>query len=210
MMEKLQQVQGVAAPLPRTNIDTDIITPMEYLTTAGKKTMHEHTFAPLRFMADGRENPDFILNKPGYRGAPILIAGRNFGCGSSRETAVWGIRGLGIRGVIAESFGDIFFNNCFQNSVLPIRLPAETIAELMAEAGDDQGNTQFQVDVATRTLTTPSGRSITFDLTPDRQAALLEGLDEIGQTLKDDGETTAFQDRDRKARPWIYDLGSMD
>ena len=209
-MEKLQQLQGVAAPLPRANIDTDIITPTARLNTASKHNMHEYTFEPLRFLADGSENPDFVLNKPGYRGASILIAGRNFGCGSSRETAVWGIRGLGIRCVIAESFGDIFFNNCFQNSVLPIRLPAETVAELMVEAGADQGNMQFQVDVASRTLTTPSGRVITFDLTPDRQAALLEGLDEIAQTLKDDADTTAFQDRDRTARPWIHELGRIE
>ena len=209
-MEKLQQLQGVAAPLPRANIDTDIITPMARLNTASKHNMHEYTFEPLRFLADGSENPDFVLNKPGYRGASILIAGRNFGCGSSRETAVWGIRGLGIRCVIAESFGDIFFNNCFQNSVLPIRLPAETVAELMVEAGADQGNMQFQVDVASRTLTTPSGRVITFDLTPDRQAALLEGLDEIAQTLKDDADTTAFEDRDRTARPWIHELGRIE
>ena len=209
-MEKLQLLQGVAAPLPRANIDTDIITPMAYLMTGNRETMHEHTFEPLRFLSDGSENPDFILNKPGYRDAAILITGRNFGCGSSRETAVWGIRGLGIRCVIAESFGDIFFNNCFQNSVLPIRLPVETIAELMAEAGDDQGNTQFQVDVASRTLTTPSGRTITFDLTPDRQTALLEGLDEISQTLKEDAATAAFQARDRTARPWIYNLGAID
>ena len=209
-MEKLQQLQGVAAPLPRANIDTDIITPMARLNTASKHNMHEYTFEPLRFLADGSENPDFVLNKPGYRGASILIAGRNFGGGSSRETAVWGIRGLGIRCVIAESFGDIFFNNCFQNSVLPIRLPAETVAELMVEAGADQGNMQFQVDVASRTLTTPSGRVITFDLTPDRQAALLEGLDEIAQTLKDDADTTAFQDRDRTARPWIHELGRIE
>jgi 3-isopropylmalate/(R)-2-methylmalate dehydratase small subunit len=209
-MEKLQQLQGVAAPLPRANIDTDTITPMAYLNNASRQNMHEHTFEPLRFLADGSENPDFILNKPGYRDATILIAGRNFGCGSSRETAVWGIRGLGIRCVIAESFGDIFFNNCFQNSVLPIRLPAETVAELMAEAGDDQGNTQFQVDVASRTLTTPSGRIVTFDLPADRQAALLEGLDEVEQTLKDDADTTAFQDKDHAARPWIYDLGNIE
>ncbi|MDE0945053.1 MAG: 3-isopropylmalate dehydratase small subunit, partial [Alphaproteobacteria bacterium] len=149
-MEKLQQLQGVAAPLRRANIDTDIITPMKYLTNANWREMHEHAFEPLRFLGDGSDNPDFILNKPGYRDSVILITGKNFGCGSSRETAVWGILGLGIRCVIAESFGDIFFNNCFQNSVLPIRLPAETIAELMEEASDDQGNLQFQVDVATR------------------------------------------------------------
>ncbi|MBT7758275.1 MAG: 3-isopropylmalate dehydratase small subunit, partial [Rhodospirillaceae bacterium] len=110
-MEKLQQLKGVAAPLPRANIDTDIITPMKYLTSAPPDNLHDHTFEPLRFMADGSENPDFILNKPGYRDSVILIAGRNFGCGSSRETAVWGIKGMGIRCVIAESFGDIFFNN---------------------------------------------------------------------------------------------------
>ncbi|MFP6695716.1 MAG: 3-isopropylmalate dehydratase small subunit [Alphaproteobacteria bacterium] len=209
-MEKLQSLAGVAAPLPRANIDTDIITPMKFLTNARFDNMHERAFEPLRFLADGGENPDFILNNPGYRNAKFLITGRNFGCGSSRETAVWGIKGLGIRCVIAESFGDIFFNNCFQNSVLPIRLPAETIAELMAEAGDDQGNMQFQVDVATRTLTTPSGRSITFDLTVDRQTSLLEGLDDIAQTMKDDADTAAFQTKDRTERPWIYDLGTID
>jgi 3-isopropylmalate/(R)-2-methylmalate dehydratase small subunit len=209
-MEKLQRIQGVAAPLPRANIDTDIITPMKYLTSADWENLHKHTFEPLRFLSDGSENPEFILNKPGYRDSVFLIVGRNFGCGSSRETAVWGIRGLGIRCVIAESFGDIFFNNCFQNSVLPIRLPAATIAELMAEAGDDQGNMQFQIDVASRTLTTPSGRTITFELTPDRQTALLEGLDDVEQTMREDPATTAFQSKDRKERPWIYDLGTID
>lgn len=209
-MDKLQKLQGVAAPLPRANVDTDIITPMGHVIHANRDNMHERTFEPLRFLPDGKDNPEFVLNQPAYRDAVILITGRNFGCGSSRESAVWGIRGLGIRCVIAESFGDIFFNNCFQNSVLPIRLPAETISDLLAEAGDDQGNMQFQVDVASRTLTTPSGRTITFDLTPDRQTALLEGLDDIGQTLQEDDATAAFQDRDRTARPWIYDLGRID
>ena len=209
-MEKLQTLQGVAAPLPRANIDTDIITPAKLLVEANKDNMHERTFEPLRFLPGGGDNPDFILNKPGYRDAKILITGKNFGCGSSRESAVWGLRGLGIRCVIAESFGDIFFNNCFQNSVLPIRLSAEVIADLMTEAGDDQGNMQFQIDVAQRTLTTPSGRIITFELTADRQTALLEGLDDVSQTLKDDTDTAAFQDRDRLARPWIYQLGTID
>ena len=209
-MEKLQTLQGVAAPLPRANIDTDIITPAKLLVEANKDNMHERTFEPLRFLPGGGDNPDFILNKPGYRDAKILITGKNFGCGSSRESAVWGLRGLGIRCVIAESFGDIFFNNCFQNSVLPIRLSAEVIADLMTEAGDDQGNMQFQIDVAQRTLTTPSGRIITFELTADRQTALLEGLDDVSQTLKDDTDTAAFQDRDRLVRPWIYQLGTID
>lgn len=209
-MEKLQTLQGVAAPLPRANIDTDIITPAKLLVEANKDNMHERTFEPLRFLPGGGDNPDFILNKPSYRDAKILITGKNFGCGSSRESAVWGLRGLGIRCVIAESFGDIFFNNCFQNSVLPIRLSAEVIADLMTEAGDDQGNMQFQIDVAQRTLTTPSGRIITFELTADRQTALLEGLDDVSQTLKDDTDTAAFQDRDRLARPWIYQLGTID
>jgi 3-isopropylmalate/(R)-2-methylmalate dehydratase small subunit len=193
----------------RPNIDTDIITPAGRLMDASPETMHQFTFEPLRFLPDGGENPDFVLNQPAYRGAVILVTGPNFGCGSSRETAVWGIKGLGIRCVIGESFGDIFFNNCFQNSVLPIRLPAEQVAELAAEAGADQGNRQFTIDVAARTITTPSGRELPFELPDDRQEALLEGLDDIGQTMKHDGAIGEFQERDRQARPWIYLSGQQ-
>ena len=209
-MDKFTTLSGVAAPLPMVNVDTDMIIPKQFLKTIKRTGLGVHLFDELRRTPDGKEIDDFVLNQPLFHDACILIAGANFGCGSSREHAPWALADYGLRAIIAPSFADIFFNNCFQNSVLPIRLPAEVVADLMAEAGDDQGNTQFQVDVAARTLTTPSGRSITFDLTPDRQTALLEGLDDIGQTMKEDAETAAFQDKDRTARPWIYELGTID
>ena len=203
-MEKLQQIDGVAAPLMRANIDTDIITPGKRIATTEREKMGEIAFEPLRFNDDGSENPDFVLNQDRYRDAQVLITGPNFGCGSSRETAVWALRGLGIRCVIGESFGDIFYNNCFQNSVLPVRLSAEEIAELATEVGPDRNNLSVQIDVAAKIITAPSGRVMHFELAPDRQQALLQGLDDIAQTLQHAEAIAKFQANDRTSRSWIH------
>ena len=202
-MEKLQQLKGVAAPLPRANIDTDIITPMKYLTSATPDNLHDHTFEPLRFMADGSENPDFILNKPGYRDSVILIAGRNFGCGSSRETAVWGIKGMGIRCVIAESFGDIFFNNCFKNGILPIKLAPDVVERLM-KAAERGANATMTVDLENQEITDPDGGTIPFDAEAFRKHCLLNGLDDIGITMEKVDRIDAFEAAHNASQSWLY------
>lgn len=206
-MEKSTRLTGVAAPLMRPNIDTDTITPMRRIVSLPQERLHEYAFEPLRFRDDGSDNPDFVLNRPRFRGAPIMIAGPNFGCGSSRETAVWAMHQLGIRSVIAASFGEIFFGNCFKNGMLPIQLPAETVDRLAAEAEAESNETRFTIDLHTCTITTPAGESIPFEVDPGRREALLEGLDEIEMTLKRADEIAGFQTRDREARPWIYALG---
>ena len=203
-MEKFSQIDGLAAPLMRANIDTDIITPGKRIATTERDKMGEIAFEPLRFNPDGSENPDFVLNQDRYRGAEVLVTGPNFGCGSSRETAVWALRGLGIRCVIGESFGDIFYNNCFQNAVLPVRLPAEAVAELAGELGPDRNTLTVRVDLPAQTVTLPSGKVMSFDVPAERKQALLEGLDDISMTLQYADDIADFQARDRAARPWIY------
>jgi 3-isopropylmalate/(R)-2-methylmalate dehydratase small subunit len=161
-------------------------------------------FEAWRFRPDGSDDPDFVLNQPAYRGAAILVAGANFGCGSSREGAVWALKGMGLRCVIAESFGDIFFNNCFQNGVLPIRLPADAVRRLAAECSG--GNAQVTVDLVRQTVMSPHGERLDFEIEPMRRTALLEGLDEIGLTLKHADAIAAYQTSDKAARPWVWCL----
>lgn len=206
-MEQFTRLTGVAAPLMRPNVDTDTITPIRRIISLPQERLHEFAFEPLRFREDGSDNPDFVLNKPRFQGAPIMIAGKNFGCGSSRETAVWAMHQLGIRSVIAASFGEIFFGNCFKNGMLPIVLPAETVDRLAAEAEAETNETRFTIDLRACTITTPTGEVIPFQVDPARREALLEGLDEIETTLKRADEIADFQARDRAARPWIYALG---
>jgi len=204
-MEKFTRLTAVAAPLLQRNVDTDVIIRIERLITLDRKELGPHAFAPLRYRADGSENPDFVLNRRPYRDAKILIAGENFGCGSSREGAVWALWGMGLRSVIAPSFGDIFFNNCFQNGLLPIVLEAVTV-ERLAKLVEAAPGTPLTVDLDASVIQTPAGERIPFAADPGRRAALLAGLDEIGQTLQRDGEIADFQARDRQSRPWIYDL----
>ena len=201
-MEPWTNITGVAAPLLVQSIDTDVISPMNRLLQGGDALL-KYAFEPLRYRQDGSPNPDFVLNQPEYQGAQILLAGANFACGSSRETAVWAIAGLGFRCVIAPSFGDIFFKNCFQNGVLPIVLPTEQVAALASEAKAGA----FHVDLQRCKITSPSGREIEFVVHPLRRAALLAGLDEIAMTLEREGEIAAFEARDREVRPWIYRFG---
>jgi 3-isopropylmalate/(R)-2-methylmalate dehydratase small subunit len=199
-MQAFTTLTARAAPLPQANIDTDVIIRIERLTGGDPAGLGQWAFEALRYRPDGSENPDFVLNQPVYRGASILIAGPNFGCGSSREGAVTALMGLGLRCVIAESFGDIFYSNCCQNGLLPIRLTQAEVAALAAQtaAGD------FTVDLVARRVTAPDGTAFAFSIDPLRRAALIEGLDELGLTLKQMDHIRAWQAEDRRDRPWVW------
>jgi 3-isopropylmalate/(R)-2-methylmalate dehydratase small subunit len=201
-MTPFTTVSGRAAPLMKANIDTDVIVRIERLTAGAGDKLGLYALEALRYLPDGTENPDFVLNQPKYRQAPILIAGRNFGCGSSREGAVWALMALGLRCVIAESFGDIFYGNCFQNGLLPIRLTEATIQKLVEESLVHDG--AFTVDLERCTLATPTGHEIVFSVDPLRRESLLAGLDDVGLTLKCDDDIERWQAADRRARPWIW------
>jgi len=198
-MEPWKTLSSVAAPLLIESIDTDVISPMKRMLEGGDAIV-KYAFEPLRYRADGSLNPDFVLNQAAYRDARILLAGPNFACGSSRETAVWAIAGLGLRCVIAPSFGDIFFKNCFQNGVLPIVLPLREVEALAAEASTGE----LRVDLERCELVTSSGRNLPFAVHPFRRRALLAGLDDIDATLERGSEISSFQTRDALVRPWVY------
>jgi 3-isopropylmalate/(R)-2-methylmalate dehydratase small subunit len=206
-MEKFTTLTGVAAPLLRPNINTDIVIRIERLMYTPKGQLRPHCFEAWRYRPDGSEDPDFVLNKPAYRGAKILLAAENFGCGSSREQAVWSLWDMGFRCVVAPSFGDIFYGNCFQNGMLPIILPSAVIAELAAEieaaAGRQANETDITVDLERNLITTPAGRRIPFTTDEAKRQALLEGLDEIAMTQRREPDIASFQSHDRKRRPWI-------
>jgi 3-isopropylmalate dehydrogenase len=194
---------GIAAPLPRENLDTDTVIRIDRLIEHRRGELGPFCFEALRYRADGTEAPDFPMNQPRYRGATILVAGDNFGCGSSREAAVWSLMDYGLRCIIAPSFGDIFMANAFQNGLLPIRLPPAIVAEVAAElAAADRPD--MSVDLSAQSIVTPTGRRIAFEIDAERRDALLQGLDEIGMTLKDAAMIDRFQARDRAERPWVY------
>lgn len=205
-MTPFTTVTGRAAPLMKTNLDTDVIIRIERLTAGERGKLGDFALEALRYLPDGSENPDFVFNQPKYRQAPILIAGKNFGCGSSREGAVWALMGMGLRCVIAESFGDIFYGNCFQNGMLPIRLPADVVQSLVEEAL--ASDAPFTVDLAHSLLTTPAGKRIAFTVDGLRRESLLTGLDDIGLTLQCDDEIEAWQARDRGVRQWIWTVSA--
>jgi 3-isopropylmalate/(R)-2-methylmalate dehydratase small subunit len=196
-LEKFTTLSAIAAPFPKENVDTDFIIRIERCTGTPRDQVGQYAFEMARFLPDGKENPEFVLNQPKYRGAKILVCGKFFGTGSSREMAVWAIAGMGIRCLIAPSFGQIFFSNCFQNGVLPIVLPAATVDELMKEASAGK---PFTVDLEKQTI---NGK-IHFEVAPRAKKMLLEGLDEVGLTLAMEPKIAAFQAADRKRRPWIY------
>lgn len=198
-MEKFTVLTGSAVPLLRRNIDTDTIIPIDKMIRGDRHSLGRFAFHAWRYLADGSENPDFVLNQPDYRDARILIAGENFGCGSSREGAVWAIKGLGIRCVIAPSFGGIFQANCFQNGVLPVVLPPDRVRELAAQATG-----RFTVDLEASVIRPPNGDAVPFQVDPARRHALLHGLDDIAMTLRHEAEIAAYQREDRERRPWIY------
>jgi 3-isopropylmalate/(R)-2-methylmalate dehydratase small subunit len=201
-MDKFTELTGVAAALPMINVDTDKIIPGPYLKTIARTGLGKGLFEELRYRSDGSENPDFVLNKPAYRNATILIAGENFGCGSSREHAPWALLDFGIRCIIAPSFADIFYNNCFKNGMLPIRLPQETIDELMVDAGKG-ANARFSINLETQTITTPDGREVKFEVEEFRKHCLLNGLSDVGLTLQNEKSISDFESRHRAGQPWL-------
>jgi 3-isopropylmalate/(R)-2-methylmalate dehydratase small subunit len=200
-MRAFIEVSGPAAHLPLDNIDTDTIIRIEHITSPDPERLGHYALQALRLRADGSENPDFVLNQPAFRQAPFLLAGRNFGCGSSRETAVAALYSRGIRCVIAPSFGDIFHNNCYQNGLLPIVLDADVIAGIAAQCAEGQA---LAVDLRDERITLPDGSQRAFRIEAMRREALLAGLDEIALTLSGDALTREWQARDRIERPWVW------
>lgn len=200
-MRAFTEVTGPAAYLPLENIDTDIIIRIEHITSPDPHRLGHFAFEVLRFREDGTENPDFVLNQRHFKNAPILMAGPNFGCGSSRETAVAALYSRGIRCVIAPSFGDIFFNNCFQNGLLPVVLAADRIESIAQMTKDGAALT---VDLRTQSIRLPDGSTEIFSIEAMRRDALLAGLDEIAWTLRSDDEIRAWQAKDRVQRPWVW------
>lgn len=203
-MEKFTTLTAVAAYYPRANVDTDLIIRVERCAKVEKNGLGKYAFEMARFLADGSDNPEFPLNNGPFREAQILVGNVNFGCGSSREMAVWAIAGLGIRCVIAPSFGEIFFGNCFQNGLLPVILPQAAVEKIGAALAADPANAKLTVDLSRQVVVAPDGSEHAFAIEPLRKKALLEGLDEIGLTRLREPEIVAFQARDRVKRPWIY------
>jgi len=205
-MDRFTRLEGIAASLAQPNVDTDVIIRVERCARVPRQELGRWAFEALRYRPDGSENPDFVLNREPWRRARILVCGENFGCGSSREMAVWAIAGMGIRCLIAPSFGDIFFNNCFQNGVLAVRLDSATVARLHALASDPDTAT-MTVDLERLKIGTADGGEIAFEVAPLERRALLEGLDPIGLTLTLEERIAAFQALDRARRPWVYFAG---
>ncbi|MCG8355865.1 MAG: 3-isopropylmalate dehydratase small subunit [Kiloniellales bacterium] len=201
-MEKFTTLTGVAAPLPMVNVDTDMIIPKQFLKTIKRTGLAKGLFYELRFDEQGNAK-DFVLDKPAYKDAKILVAGENFGCGSSREHAPWALLDAGIRCVIASSFADIFYNNCFKNGILPITLPQEQVDLLMDDA-ERGANAIVTVDLEKQEITGPDGGKIGFEIDAFRKHCLLNGLDDIGLTLQHDREIDGFEGRQRASQPWLY------
>ncbi len=201
-MTPFTTLTGIAAPLPQINVDTDMIIPKQFLKTIVRTGLGENLFDEMRYDDDRNERPDFVLNRPAWRDAEILVAGENFGCGSSREHAPWAILDFGIRCVIAPSFADIFYNNCFKNGILPIALPREQVDLLMADAERGQ-NARLTVDLERQEVTTSDGTVIRFDIDPFRKRCLLNGLDDVALTLEKATAIDAFEARSGAARPWV-------
>jgi 3-isopropylmalate/(R)-2-methylmalate dehydratase small subunit len=201
-MEKFTVLEGVAAPLKVVNVDTDMIIPKQYLKTIKRTGLGKGLFAEKRFNDDGSENPDFVLNKPAYRNAKILVAGDNFGCGSSREHAPWALLDFGIRCVISTSFGDIFYNNSFKNGILPIRVTQEELDKLFDDA-ERGANATLTIDLEKQEIRGPDGGVIKFDIDPHRKHCLLNGLDDIGLTMVKKDKIDAFESKLAEERPWM-------
>jgi len=201
-MEPFTTLTGVAAPLPMINVDTDMIIPKQYLKTIKRTGLGKHLFDEMRYSTDGGEIGDFVLNRPAYRQATILVSGENFGCGSSREHAPWALLDFGIRCVIAPSFADIFYNNCFKNGILPIKLPKEQV-DLLLDDAERGANATVTVDLEKQEIRGPDGGVIRFDLDPFRKHCLLNGLDDIGLTLRKAASIDAFEAARRADRSWL-------
>ena len=201
-MEKFIKLEGVAAPLPMINVDTDMIIPKQFLKTIHRTGLGKALFDEMRYAKDGSEIADFVLNKPQYRKAQILVTGDNFGCGSSREHAPWALLDFGIRCIIAPSFADIFYNNCFKNGILPIKLPQEQVDKLMDDAARG-ANAIVTVDLEAQEIRGPDGGMIKFDVDPFRRECLLNGWDDIGLTLRDEPKISAYEKERNAQAPWL-------
>ena len=199
-MQKFDHLTGPAAPLAMANIDTDQIIPKQFLKTVEREGLAKGLFYDFRYDLDGRLKPDFVLNQPAYKGVSILIAGDNFGCGSSREHAPWALMDFGVRCVISSSFADIFFNNCFSNGLLPVVVKPDELHALMAEARG--GNHVFSVDLESQTVTAPSGQVVRFEIDAGRKEKMLKGLDAIGETLQHESAIDRFEEKRRMTRAW--------
>jgi 3-isopropylmalate/(R)-2-methylmalate dehydratase small subunit len=205
-MKPFRVLTATAAPLMHENIDTDVIIRIEKLVgSTDRGDLGRWCFGAIRYLPDGSENPEFVLNQSPYRGSEILLAGANFGCGSSREGAVWAMMQMGLRAVLAPSFGEIFYNNCFQNGMLPVVLARTSIEAIVSELDPDAGSASMTVDLERQLVVSPRGREYEFEVPRLRREALLEGLDDIGITLKREAIIAAHQVRDRQRRPWIYE-----
>ena len=206
-MQPFTTLTGIAAPLPLANVDTDMIIPARFLKTIARTGLGKSAFANMRYAPDGSEKPDFVLNQEPYRKAEILIAFENFGCGSSREHAPWALLDFGIRCVIAPDFADIFHNNCCKNGILPVRLP-HAVCEKLMEGAKLGGNARLTVDLARQVVIRPDGEEISFNVDPLRKHLLLNGLDDIGQTMEHAAAIDAFETRERAAQPWMFGTGT--
>ena len=203
-MESFQRITGVAAPLMRINVDTDQIIPTLFLGGTDAKGYGKHLFHHHRYLADGKPNPEFILNQPPYEKAEVLLADRNFGCGSSRERAPWALREWGFRAIVAPSFGGIFFNNCYRNGIVPVELPIADVRAIVTEVDAAKGAASVTVDLEAQTVTSPSGKEYRFTAPGTLRQMLLQGVDEIELTLSRGKEIEAYRERDRARRPWAY------
>ena len=202
-MDAFTRLDAKIAPLPLANIDTDQIIPKQFLKTVEREGLAKGLFYDLRFDGEGKERPDFVLNQAAYKGAGVLVAGDNFGCGSSREHAPWALMDFGIRCVVSTSFADIFYNNCFQNGLLPVVLPAEQVQALMEEAKG--GNHLVTVDLKAQTLVSPAGETFHFEIDPVRKEKMLKGLDAIGETLQAAADIDTYEMKRALDRPWLED-----
>jgi 3-isopropylmalate/(R)-2-methylmalate dehydratase small subunit len=200
-MQKFTTLKGVAAPLPVPNVDTDKIIPKQYLKTIERTGLGKYLFDEIRFTPDRKERPEFVLNQPAYRKTVILVAGENFGCGSSREHAPWALLDFGIRCVIAPSYADIFYNNCFKNGILPVILPKDKVDILMKDASDKKSVT---VDLPNQKVVRENGEAFPFDIDPFRKHCLVNGLDDIGLTLEHEAAITTFEKKQKESLPWLY------
>ena len=200
-MEKFTTLTGIAAPMPLVNIDTDMIIPKQFLKTIARTGLGKNLFDEMRFTQDGAEIPGFVLNQPAYRNAEILVAGDNFGCGSSREHAPWALLDFGIRCVISTSFADIFFNNCFKNGILPVVLPQEAVDHLMDDARKGE-NARISVDIEAQTVTSADGTVFAFEVDAFKKHCLMNGLDDIGLTMEKAGSIDAYEAKNATLRPW--------
>lgn len=202
-MQKFIEITAVAAPLPIRNVDTDMIIPKQFLKTVKRTGLGANLFDEMRFTPDGEVIEDFVLNQPAYKKAGILVSGENFGCGSSREHAPWALLDFGIRCIIAPSFADIFYNNCFKNGILPIKLSKEDVDKVMDDAKRG-ANATVTVDLRTQEIKGPDGGTIKFEIDAFRKKCLLEGLDDIGLTLEKEDKISQFEGKDKQTQPWLY------